>query len=425
MLSMETIRGATEKVKAACRFKNCDVDVDSVIALDDERKAVVAERDELNAERNRRSKDIGRRKRSGEDTSEIEASVKQISVRARELDAKAGEIEAELERLMLMIPNVPDDSVPQGASADDNVVVRDWGEQRSFGFAPKPHYDVAGGLGMLDLERGAKVSGSFFPCYTGAGALLERALVNFMLDMHTGRHGYREVFPPFLVNRRAMTGTGQIPKLEEDMYRIPEEDLFLIPTAEVPVTNLYAGEVLAEADLPVKLTAYTACFRREAGSYGKDTRGIVRVHQFNKVEMVKLCAPEQSPAELESLVRDAEDVLQALGLHYRVVMLSAGDMSFAAARCYDIEIWAPGMGRYLEVSSCSNFRDFQARRMNCRFRGKDGKLRHAHTLNGSGTALPRIWIAVVENCQQEDGCVVIPEALRPYMHGMERIRPPE
>lgn len=421
MLSIETVRNETERVREACRLKRVDADIDSVIALDDKRKVLVTERDQLKAERNRGSKDIGERKRKGEDTSPLEKRMKDISTRSKELDAEISALEDQIRGVMLRIPNLPDASVPMCPTAEGNVVVKEWGKKPEPLQPPLPHYEIAKKLGILDLERAAKITGSFFPCYVGAGARLERALWNFMLDMHVGRQGYKEVFPPFLVNRKSMTGTGQLPRLEEDMYRVAEEDFFLIPTAEVPVTNLYTDEVLNEADLPLKLTAYTACFRREAGTYGKDTRGITRVHQFNKVEMVKFCTPETSAAEHESLLADAEAVVQALGLHYRVVLLAAGDMSFAANKCYDIEVWAAGTGRYLEVSSCSNFADFQARRMNCRYRGKDGKVRYLHTLNGSGTATPRIWAAIVENFQQPDGSVVIPEVLRPYMGGLERI----
>jgi seryl-tRNA synthetase len=425
MLSTETLRNETERVREACRLKHVDADIDAVIALDDKRKALVTERDQLKAERNRGSKDIGERKRRGEDTSALEKRMKDVSTRSKELDAEITALEDRIRDAMLRIPNLPDASVPMSPTAEGNVVVKEWGKKPELPQAPLPHYEIAKKLGILDLERAAKITGSFFPCYIGAGARLERALWNFMLDMHIDKQGYKEVFPPFLVNRRSMTGTGQLPRLEEDMYRVAEEDFFLIPTAEVPVTNLYMDEILNEADLPIKLTAYTACFRREAGTYGKDTRGITRVHQFNKVEMVKFCTPETSAAEHESMLQDAEAVVQALGLHYRVVLLAAGDMSFAASKCYDIEVWAAGMGRYLEVSSCSNFTDFQARRMNCRCRSQDGKVRFVHTLNGSGTATPRIWVAIVENFQQPDGSVVIPEVLRPYMGGMEKIGPPD
>jgi seryl-tRNA synthetase len=423
MLSIDVIRNETDRVREACRLKHADADVGKAIELDDKRKTLIAESDKLKADRNKGSKEIGERKKKGENTAQLEARMKEISSRSKELDTGITAVEEELRNIMLRIPNLPDPSVPMSPSAEANVVVKEWGEKRKHSFKVVPHYEIGKKLGMLDLERAAKITGSFFPCYTGTGALLERALWNFMLNLHTREHGYTEVFPPFLVNRKAMTGTGQLPKLEEDMYRISEEDFFLIPTAEVPVTNLFMDEILNEADLPKKMTAYTACFRREAGTYGKDTRGIVRVHQFNKVEMVKFCTPETSNAEHETLLQDAEAVLQAFGLHYRVVLLAAGDMSFSAAKCYDIEVWAPGMDRYLEVSSCSNFGDFQARRMNCRYRTKDGKVRFVHTLNGSGTAMPRVWIAIVENFQQADGSIEIPEVLRPYMGGLEKIGP--
>ncbi|HHN47195.1 MAG TPA: serine--tRNA ligase, partial [Planctomycetes bacterium] len=334
MLSIETIRKETDRVAQACALKHVDADVRAVIALDDSRKALVTERDGLKAVRNKGSREIGERKRRGEDTSALEADMKAVGARSKDLDARIAEIENQIETALLSLPNLPDTSVPMCPTAEGNVVIREWGGKAARAPAPLPHHEIGRKLGILDLERAAKVAGSFFPCYVGAGALLERALINFMLDIHTRSQGYIEVFPPFLANRKAMTGTGQLPKLEDDMYRIPQEDLFLIPTAEVPVTNLHADEVLNARDLPRKYTAYTACFRREAGAYGKDTRGIVRVHQFNKVEMVKFCSPETSMLELESLVADAEAVLQALGLHYRVLLLSAGDMSFAASKCY-------------------------------------------------------------------------------------------
>jgi len=332
------------------------------------------------------------------------------------------ELGAGLEDLLLRVPNVPDETAPAGRTAEQNMEVRSWGQKPSFDFQPKPHWEVGEKLGILDFARAAKISGHGFTVMKGLGARLERALIAYMLDLATA-NGYTEVAVPYLVNRDAMRGTGQLPKLEADMYRLPEDDLFLIPTAEVPVTNLHSGETLQAADLPIKYCCYSACFRREAGSYGKDTRGMVRVHQFDKVELVKIVREEESAAEHEKLVADAERVLQGLGLHYRVLLLCRGDMSFAAARCYDIELWAPGLDRFLEVSSCSNFRDFQARRMGLKYKDGQAKPKFCHTLNGSGTALPRLVVAIIENGQQKDGSIVLPEKLRPYMGGLEKIAP--
>lgn len=326
-----------------------------------------------------------------------------------------------MNNLLLRIPNIPSADTPIGKDEKDNVVVKTWGNRKVFDFTPLPHWELGRILDILDLERSSKISGSGFILLKGLGAKLERALFSFMLDLHTREHGYTELFPPFLVNRTAMTGTGQLPKLEEDMYRTAVDDLFLVPTAEVPVTNIHRDEIFSYKDLPVYYTAYTPCFRREAGSYGKDTRGIIRVHQFNKVELVKLVRPETSYHELELLVGNAEKVLQLLGLEYRIVKLCTGDMSFAAAKCYDIEVWSPGLDKFLEVSSCSNFEDFQSRRINVRFRDEDGKIGFVHTLNGSGLALPRTVIALLETYQQKDGSIVIPDVLYPYMSGIKVI----
>jgi seryl-tRNA synthetase len=320
------------------------------------------------------------------------------------------------------VPNIPHPSVPIGVGEGDNIEISQWGERNEFSFDPKPHWELGEKLGMIDIERGGKITGSGFIYYRGFGAHLERALINFMIDLHVQSHGYVEVMIPYMVNRTSMTVTGQLPKLEGDMYALPEDDTFLIPTAEVPVTNIHRGEILDRNDLPICYVAYSPCFRREAGAHGKDTRGLIRIHQFDKVELVKFVNPDTSDDELESLLAAAEEVLKQLELHYRVVILSTGDLSFAASKCYDIEVWAPGIGKYLEVSSCSNFQDFQARRGGIRFRPEEGgKLLHVHTLNGSGLALPRTVIAIIENNQQEDGSILIPEVLRPYMNGLEKI----
>ena len=337
------------------------------------------------------------------------------------LEEKLREKEQETSKLLLLIPNIVDASIPVG-EAKNNKIVRQWGEPKKFDFKPRPHTEICEYLDIVDFARGAKITGSNFILYKKKGALLERALVNFMLDLHTTKHGYQEMWPPALVNRASMTGTGQLPKLEEDMYRLKDDDLFLIPTAEVPVTNIHRDDILPEEDLPLYYTAYTPCFRREAGSYGKDTKGLVRIHQFDKVELVKFVKPENSFDELEKLVKNAESILQALGLTYRVVMLASGDISFAATKCYDLEAYAPGLDTWLEVSSCSNFIDFQARRANIRFRRKETKkMEFVHTLNGSGVALARSVIAILENYQQKDGSVLVPEVLRPYMGGVEKI----
>jgi seryl-tRNA synthetase len=340
----------------------------------------------------------------------------------KQMDDRIRSIEEDQQKILMTIPNIPHASTPVGQPPAGNKEVRTWGEPRKFSFKPLAHWDIGENLGIIDLKRATKITASHFVLYRGAGARLERALINFMIDLHTKKHGYTEIFPPFLVNRASMTGTGQLPKLEDDMYRLERDDLFLIPTAEVPVTNIYRDEILEEADLPVYYTAYTPCFRREAGSYGKDTRGMTRVHQFDKVEMVKFVLPETSYDEHEKLLKDAEDVLQLLEIPYRVIALCTGDISFAAAKCYDIEAWAGGQNAYLEVSSCSNFEDFQARRAGIRFRRtRDRKVEFVHTLNASGVALARTFIAILENYQNEDGTVTVPGALRPYLDGRDKI----
>jgi seryl-tRNA synthetase len=347
--------------------------------------------------------------------------MREVSGKIKEMDERVKEIEERLEQLLLMIPNIPDESVPVGESDADNVEVRRWGELRKFDFDPKPHWELGEALGILDFERAAKITGSRFVVYKGAGARLERALINFMLDLHIEKHGYKEIFPPFIVNRASMTGTGQLPKFEEEAFKLYNNtDYFLIPTAEVPVTNLHRDEILEKDDLPIYYVAYSGCFRAEVGSAGRDTRGIIRQHQFNKVELVKFTEPDKSMEELEKLTKDAEEVLQLLGLPYRVVALCTGDLGFASAKTYDIEVWMPSYNRYVEISSCSNFKDYQARRANIRYRPEKGaKPQYVHTLNGSGLAVGRTTAAILENFQQPDGSVVIPEVLRPYMGGME------
>jgi seryl-tRNA synthetase len=394
-------------------------------AVDSDRRQAITEVETLKAQRNRASEEIAKLKKAGQDASAQMEESKGLRDRIAELEKTANDLETRLRDLLSGIPNLPSDTVPVGKSEHDNVEVRRWGSEPKFDFTPKPHWELGEQLGVLDLERGAKLSGARFAVYWDLGAKLERALANFMLDLHTREHGYTEILPPYLVNSESMYGTGQLPKFAADLFRVPhgEKDLWLIPTAEVPVTNLYRDEVLDGTRLPISLTAYTPCFRSEAGSYGKDVRGIIRQHQFQKVEMVKFAHPSQSCEELEKLTRNAEAVLQKLGLHYRVMALCTADMGFSSAKTYDIEVWLPGQNLFREISSCSNFEAFQARRANIRFRpdGK-GKSELVHTLNGSGLAVGRTWVAIVENYQQPDGSVVIPEALRPYV-GADRITP--
>ena len=393
--------------------------------IDTQRRSAITQMETLKAERNRASEEIARLKKSGQDASAQVEQTKAGREKVQELEKAVEEHDGRLRHVLTGIPNLPHASVPAGKSADDNVEVRRWGTPPKLDFTPKPHWELGEQLGILDLERATKLTGARFAVYWDLGAKLERALANFMLDLHTREHGYTEVLPPYLVNSDSMYGTGQLPKFAADLFKVPhgEKDLWLIPTAEVPVTNLYRGEVLEASRLPVSLTAYTPCFRSEAGSYGKDVRGIIRQHQFQKVELVKFAHPERSYEELEALTRNAEMVLQKLGLHYRVMALCAGDMGFSSAKTYDIEVWLPGQQVFREISSCSNFESFQARRANIRFKpeGK-GKTEFVHTLNGSALAVGRTWLAVLENYQQADGTVMIPEALRPYM-GTDRITP--
>ena len=425
MLDPKAIRANPDLVRQSLKNRNSDEAVlDAFIEADESRRKVLAEAESLKALRNTVSEEISRMKRESRDASAEITRMREVSDRIKELDGQVRELDERVEAVAMVIPNPPHESVPVGRDDADNPTIREWGEPRKFDFAPIPHWDIAAKLGMVDFERGARLAGRGFILYTGWGARLERALINFMLDLHVAKHGYREVFTPFVANRPTMTGTGQLPKFEFDMYRMPEDDLFLIPTSEVTITNIFQGEILDADALPMYMTAYSPCFRREAGAAGKDTRGLLRVHQFDKVEMVKICRPETSWDEHEKLTSNAEDVLQALGLPYRVKLLCTGDMGFSAAKTYDLEAWAPGVEQWLEVSSCSNCTDFQARRMNTRFRPEAGaKPEFVHTLNGSGVALPRTVIAVMENYQQEDGSVVVPEALRPYMGGLEVIVP--
>lgn len=422
MLDINLIRSNPDKVKQAIAHKRENTaGIDQILELDVQRRSLIHTCEQLKNKRNEKSKEVSELKKKRQDASIIIEETKKIGDEIKSYEEKIVGLESQINNLMLRIPNIPAADVPIGKDENDNVVVKSWGTRKEFDFTPLPHWELGSLLNILDLERSSKISGSGFILLRGLGAKLERALFSFMLDIHTTQHGYTELFPPFLVSRTTMTGTGQLPKLEEDMYRTAVDDLFLIPTAEVPVTNIHRDEILSYKDLPLYYTAYTPCFRREAGSYGKDTRGIIRVHQFNKVELVKITKPETSYNELESLLGNAEKILQLLGLEYRVSKLCTGDMSFAAAKCYDIEIWAPGLGKYLEVSSCSNFEDFQARRINIRFRDEDGKLRFVHTMNGSGLALPRTVIAFLETYQQKDGSVVIPNVLQSYMGGIKVI----
>ncbi len=425
MLNIRRIREQTAEVKAGIARRGEDPGViDQVVAWDSERRALLQESEALKAERNRTSKTIGAAK-DKEALTALREQMRAVGQRVKELDSAVAEIEQRITATVLEIPNVPHSSVPIGTTEDENIVTSTWGEQPQFGFEPQAHWDIGEALDILDFPRGAKIAGAQFALFKGDGSRLLRALGSWMLDLHVQNHGYLEVWPPFVVRREVMTGTGQLPKFEEDMYRTDPDDLFLIPTAEVPVTNIHRDEILDADALPLKYTAYTPCFRREAGAAGKDTRGLLRMHQFEKVEMVKFVKPETSYAELESLREDAEEVLQKLDLPYRVVELCGGELGFAATKCYDLEVWCPGIDKWQEVSSCSNFEDFQARRINVRYRpGAQARPEFVHTLNGSGLAFSaRLYAAVLENNQQTDGSVVIPEVLRPYLGGMERLSP--
>jgi len=423
MLDIKRIREQAEDVKTGLQSRGEDPEkLERVLSLDRERREIVTEAETLKGRRNRDSKEIGRLRKEGGDSTQLEDATRALGEEIKQRDARIREIEIELRDALLGIPNIPDPGIPVGEDETANRVVRHEGTAIELDFPAKTHVELGEELGILDLGRATRMSGTGFPLFVGTGARLARALIQFMLDMHTKEHGYTEVSPPVLCSSAAMTGTGQLPKLADEMYHLPDDDLYLIPTAEVPVTNIYREEIM-EGPLPVYLTAYSPCFRREAGAAGKDTRGIIRVHQFDKVEMVKFVQPETSYDELESLLKNAEDVLTRLGLAYRVLELCTGDISFAAAKCYDIELWAPGQNDWLEVSSCSNFEDFQARRAGIRYRDENGKVQFVHTLNGSGVALPRLVVALLECNQQADGTIRLPSAIVPYMDGLEVIEP--
>lgn len=425
MLDIKVLRADFEAVKNLLQHKGEDLtDLGKFEELDTRRRELIVQSEQLKSKRNEVSGQVAALKRDKQDADHLITEMREVGDKIKEIDDELRVYEEQLETLLLNIPNIPHESVPIGATEDENIEIRKWGEISDFGFEPKPHWDLADNLGILDFERAGKVTGSRFVFYKGLGARLERALMNFMLDLHVDEHGYKEVIPPYIVNRASMTGTGQLPKFEEDAFRIESEDYFLVPTAEVPVTNLHRDEILAGDHLPINYAAFSACFRSEAGSAGRDTRGLIRQHQFNKVELVKFVKPEDSYAELEKLTGHAEKVLQLLGLPYRVLSMCTGDLGFTAAKKYDIEVWIPSYNTYREISSCSNFEAFQARRANIRFRrDPKGKPEHVHTLNGSGLAIGRTVAAILENYQQEDGSVIIPEVLRPYMGKNEVIKP--
>lgn len=425
MLDMRFVRENPDKVREAIVLKKEPADLDRLLELDERRRRMLQEAEELKHLRNRVSKEIGLAKEDRAALERKKEEMRQVSKKIKELDDELRLIEGEMEQILLRLPNIPDPAVPPGEDEAANVEVRSWGRPPQFSFTPRPHWEIGELLGIIDFPRAGKITGSRFALYWDDGARLERALVNFMLDLHTREHGYREIFPPFLVNSGSMTGTGQLPKFAEDAFKVEGTDYYLIPTAEVPVTNLHRDEILDAADLPLRYVAYSACFRAEAGAHGRDTRGLIRNHQFNKVELVKFVLPETSNEELESLTRDAERVLQLLGLPYRVMLMCTGELGFAAAKKYDIEVWLPSAGTYREISSCSNFTDFQARRAGIRYRPAPGqKAQFVHTLNGSGVAVGRTVAAILENYQQEYGSVILPEVLRPYFDGRDRITPP-
>jgi len=422
MLDIKRIRKNPEEVIKALEKRHGDYPIDKVLKLDEERRNILTKVEEMKAKQNTMSKEIPKLKKEGKNPSSLLEEMKQLSEDIKGLDIKVKEIDIELKEHLLNIPNTPHESVVEGKTDEDNVEIRKHMEPTKFDFEPKAHWDLGVELNILDFERASKLTGARFTLFKGLGAKLERALINFMLDLHTTEHGYGEISPPFMVNRDSMIGTGQLPKFEEDMFHIPSKDYYLIPTAEVPLTNVYRDEILDEEMLPIYLTGYTPCFRQEAGSAGRDTRGLIRNHQFDKVELVKFSLPENSYEELEKLTANAEEILKKLELPYRVVMLSTGDLGFSAAKTYDLEVWMPSYNRYVEISSCSNFEDFQARRANLRFRRKDNKkVEYLHTLNGSGLAVGRTLAAIIENYQNEDGTITIPEVLRPYLGGLEKI----
>jgi len=422
MLDMRFIRENLEFVTERLSTRGSQVDLAAFKKLDEERRTLLLEVEEMKARRNSESAEIGKLKKQGLDAGERQEAVRSLGEKIKDADERSKDVQQHLDNLLLTFPNIPHESVPVGTDEESNELVREWGEKPGLDFEALPHWDIGEMLGIIDLPRAVKMAGARFSLLKGAGARLERALINFMLDLHTSEHGYREALTPFMVQPSSMLGTGQLPKFEDDLFSVEGGEYYLIPTAEVPVTNIHREEILKESDLPICYAAYSPCFRREAGSHGKDTRGLIRLHQFNKVELVKFTRPEDSYEELEALTQNAEQVLQKLGLHYRLVTLSTGDLGFSAAKTYDLEVWLPGQEAYREISSCSNFEDFQARRAQIRYRPTEGKgTNFVHTLNGSGLAVGRCLVAILENYQQADGTVVIPEVLRPYMNNMDRI----
>ena len=422
MLDLRFVRKNIDLIRAMLKSRGMAIDIDGFVELDRQRREILGEVEGLKAKRNQLLGKISQLKKEGRDIKGIIEEAREVSKVIEGLDKELNDVKEKIYDFLINLPNIPHPSVPIGKDERDNVVIKTWGEKPDFSFKPKPHWELGEKLNILDFARGAKIAGSRFVVYKGLGAYLERALINFMLDLHTKEHGYKEVFPPYIVNKRCMFGTGQLPKFEEDLFKIEGKDYYLIPTAEVSVTNLHQNEILREEDLPIYYVAYSACFRAEAGSYGKDVRGIIRQHQFNKIELVKFTTPETSYKELESLLLDAEEVLQRLGLHYRVVELCTGDLGFAASKTYDIEVWLPGQGIYKEISSCSNFEAFQARRANIRFKRKGTKgTELVHTLNGSGLAVGRTVVAILENYQKPNGSILIPPILQPYMGGIKEI----
>ena len=424
MLELKFIRENAELVKTALKNRQYELDIDNMLSIDAKRRKLLQKVEELRNLRNRVSQEIGQLKKEKKDASQKIEEMKRVGQEIKEIEKELGEVEQKVKEYLLSIPNIPHETVPVGTDEGDNVTIKRWGDIPEFDFEPQPHWDVGENLGILDFQRAAKITGSRFVVYHQDGARLERALINFMLDLHTEKHGYKEVLPPFIVNEDSMKGTGQLPKFKEDLFKLEGWNYYLIPTAEVPVTNLHRNEILEEDSLTLKYVAFTPCFRSEAGSHGRDVRGIVRQHQFNKVELVKFSHPDNSYEELESLLLDAEEVLQLLEIPYRVIELCTGDLGFSASKTYDIEVWLPGQNRFCEISSCSNFEDFQARRANIRFKPKNSKKsRLVHTLNGSGLAVGRTMVAILENYQQKDGSVRIPKALQKYMNGKEVITP--
>ena len=424
MIDPKILREKREVIYEGLKKRGTEINMDKLLEKDEKRRALIQESEKMKSERNELSNEIARLKKTGTDAGDKITHLRNLGKIIEGIEQELRIVEKEWEDMLLVIPNMPHESVPIGSSDSDNKEVKIWGEKPSFDFEPLSHWDIGEKLDILDFKRAAKITGSRFTLYKANGALLERALINFMLDLHTREHGYTEVLPPFMVNRESMTGTGQLPKFEDELFKLQGVDYFLIPTAEVPVTNIYSNEILKEDELPIKFVAYTPCFRAEAGAHGKDTRGLTRQHQFNKVELVKFAKPEQSYDELEGLLLDAEDILKRLNIHYRVSLLCTGDLGFSSAKTYDIEVWLPGQNIYREISSCSNFENFQARRAKIRYRKSGGKIDFVHTLNGSGLAVGRTVMAIMENYQNADGSLTVPEALRPYMHGITRISLP-